>query len=176
MSQAMSKKYVKALLASVEENSFGSINDTFLSLVPAFNDSKFSNILFSPEVSGDKKKDFILSLIDNPSQQVTNFIKLLAENGRLGDIPSISKELEKQLAIKNNSYQGVVISNFEVDSAKLEEIASNLSKKLGSTITLENRVGDYPGLKVEIDDLGIEVGLSTARVKSQIAEHILKSL
>ncbi len=176
MSQEISKKYVKALLASVEENSFESINNTFLSLVPAFGNSKFSNILFSPEVSTEQKRDFILSLIENPSSQVTNFIKLLAENGRLGDIPSISKELQKQLSIKNNSYQGVVISNFELESSKLEEIASNLSKKLGSTITLENRVSDYPGLKVEIDDLGIEVGLSSDRVKAQIAEHILKSL
>jgi F-type H+-transporting ATPase subunit delta len=176
MSQEISKKYVKALLSSVEESSFESINDIFLSLTSAFSSLKFSNILFSPEVSGEQKRDFVLSLIENPSKEVTNFIKLLAENGRLGEIPGISKELQKQLAIKNNSYQGVVLSNFEVDSSKLEEIASNLSKKLGSTITLENRVTDYPGLKVEIDDLGIEVGLSSERVKSQIAEHILKSL
>ncbi len=176
MSQEISKKYVKALLASVEENSFESINDIFLSLTPAFNNSKFSAILFSPEVSSEQKRDFVLSLVDNPTKEVSNLIKLLAANGRLGIIPSISKELQKQLSIKNNSYQGVVLSNFEVDSSKVEEIASNLSKKLGSTITLENRVNDYPGLKVEIDDLGIEVGLSSERVKSQIAEHILKSL
>jgi F-type H+-transporting ATPase subunit delta len=53
---------------------------------------------------------------------------------------------------------------------------SKITNKLGATISLENQVTDYPGLKVEIDDLGVEVGLSTARVKSQLAEHILKAL
>ena len=58
----------------------------------------------------------------------------------------------------------------------MADIEKNLGSKLGSTIKLENEVSDYPGLKVEIADLGVEVGLSTARVKSQLAEHILKSL
>ncbi len=176
MSEAIGKKYIKALVASVGENNLASVSTVLNSLSSAFSSAKFNNIILSPEVKRADKENFVLSLLEKPDAKLTNFIKLLVENGRLSDIPAMSKELQKQIAMKNNTYQGVLISNFEVDAGKIADIEKNLSSKLGSTIKLENRVSDYPGLKVEIADLGVEVGLSTARVKSQLVDHILKSL
>jgi len=176
MSEAIGKKYIKALIASVGDAGLASASSALRSLSAAFSNDKFSNIIFSSDVKKADKENFILSMLEKPDAKLTNFIKLLNENGRLSDIPAMSKELQKQIAMKNNEYHGVLISNFEVDSKEVTDIEKNLSSKLGSTIKLENRVSDYPGLKVEIEDLGVEVGLSTARVQSQLVEHILKSL
>ncbi len=176
MNEAIGKKYIKALLASVGDKDLSTLSSALTSLSSAFSSSKFNNIILSSDVSKSDKETFILSMLEKPDAKLTNFIKLLVENGRLSDIPAMSKELQKQIAIKNNEYHGVLISNFEVDSEQIADIEKNLSTKLGSTIKLENQVSDYPGLKVEIEDLGVEVGLSTARVKAQLVEHILKSL
>jgi len=176
MSEAIGKKYIKALVASVGDKNIDTVNSALSSLASAFSSKKFNDVILSSEVKQADKEKFLLSLLDKPDAKLTNFIKLLVENGRISDIPVMSKELQKQIAIKTNTYQGVLISNFKVDAGQMADIEKNLGSKLGSTIKLENEVSDYPGLKVEIADLGVEVGLSTTRVKSQLAEHILKSL
>ncbi len=176
MNEAIGKKYIKALMASIDEKDLGTVSATLASLSSAFSSTKFNNVILSSDVSKADKEAFMLSMLEKPDVKLTNLIKLLVENGRLSDIPAMSKELQKQIAIKNNVYHGVLISNFEVDSKQIADIEKNLSTKLSSDIKLENQVSDYPGLKVEIEDLGVEVGLSTARVKTQLVEHILKSL
>jgi len=176
MSEIVAKKYVKALTKTLDDNSLAEVLSSLTSLVPAFSDKKFTNILNSSDVATDKKEGFILSMIENPTDKLTNFIKLLSANGRLVDIPSIEKELSKQLALKNNQYEGLLISNFKVDDSEIKEIEQNLSKKLDADIKLTNKVTDYPGIKVEVESLGIEVSFSGERLKAQMAEHILSSL
>ncbi len=176
MSEAIGKRYIKALIASVGDDDLVALSSALKSLSSAFSSQKFNDVILSSDVSKADKEAFVLSMLENPDVKLTNFIKLLVENKRLSDIPAMSKELQKQIAIKSNEYHGVLISNFEVDNKQIADIEKNLSSKLGATIKLENRVSDYPGLKVEIEDLGVEVGLSTARVKAQLVEHILKSL
>jgi len=176
MSEAIGKKYIKALIASIGDKNLDSVNTALSSLSSAFSSAKFNNIILSSEIKKADKETFVLSMLEKPNAKLTNFIKLLVENGRLSDIPAMSKELQRQMAIKNNEYHGVLISNFKVKSEEIADIEKNLSSKLGSVIKLKNQVSDYPGLKVEIEDLGVKVGLSTARVKAQLVEHILKSL
>ncbi len=176
MSEIIAKKYIKAFVSSINDSELADASSALGAIAAAFSNQKFQDIIMSNSVKMADKESFVLSLLENPSAKLTNLIKLLAENGRLNEIPSMYKELEKQVAIKNNTYKGILISNFEVDSAQISDIEKNLSGKLGSSITLENQVTDYPGLKVEIADLGVEVGLSTARIKTQLAEHILKAL
>jgi len=115
-------------------------------------------------------------MFDKPDAKFTNFIKLLSANGRLTEIPSIVKELSTQMALKNNQYEGFLISNFKIKADEIKDIESNLSKKLNADIKLTNQVTDYPGIKVEVESLGIEVSFSQERLKAQMAEHILNSL
>jgi len=174
MSEAIAKRYVKALVASGDD--IDSASEVLSSISSAFSNSKFKNIIHSTELSTSDKENFILSLIETQDLKLTNFLKLLVANNRLDDIPAISKELNKQLAIAKGEFDGTLVSNFEVKEDEIAQLQENLSKKLGSKINLINEVTDYPGLKIEISDLGVEVGLSTDRVKSQLAEHILKAI
>ena len=150
MSEAIGKKYIKALVASVGDKNIDTVNSALSSLASAFSSKKFNDVILSSEVKQADKEKFLLSLLDKPDAKLTNFIKLLVENGRISDIPVMSKELQKQIAIKTNTYQGVLISNFKVDAGQMADIEKNLGTKLGSTIKLENEVSDYPGLKVGI--------------------------
>ena len=55
-------------------------------------------------------------------------------------------------------------------------IEKALEKYTGSTITLKQEKTDLDGLRVSVDDLGIEVNFSKQRVKEQLIDFIKKSL
>ncbi len=176
MSEIIAKKYVKALIGSLKDKEIKDALNNLQSLIPAYENKKFTSILNSYDISDDDKANFILSLFKKPDLKLTNFIKLLSTNKRLTDIPSIVKELSNQISVKDNKYEGLLISGFKVKADEIKDIEQNISKKLNTSIKLKNRVTDYPGIKVEVDSLGIEVSFSADRLKAQMSEHILKSL
>ena len=97
-------------------------------------------------------------------------------NDRLKLIPVVSKELKYQLSLKNNTYEGTVSTNFKMSQAQIATLEENFSKKFNSKIKLNANENSYPGIKVELDDLGVEVSFSVERLKAQMTEHILKAI
>jgi len=174
--EVIAKKYVKALVSSVDLSELENLSIIFDSLSKAFKNSKFKDIILSPEIDKVKKENFLLSIIDSKNSKVQNLLKLIVQNGRSSDIPEISKVLNHELAIKKNEFDGSLISNQKIEDSDLKDIEQKVSKKLNSTIHLNNIVKDYNGLKVEIDDLGVEIALSTDRLKSQLVDHVLKAI
>ena len=47
---------------------------------------------------------------------------------------------------------------------------------MGLALQLTQNICDYDGIKVDIDGLGVEVGFSKERLKSQLIHHILKAV
>jgi F-type H+-transporting ATPase subunit delta len=145
-------------------------------LASAFSSTRFNNIILSPDVSIEEKEKFVLSLLEKSEGKLLNLIKLLAVNDRLSLIPIIAEELKFQTSLKSNSYEGEVVSNFEISKEQITNLEENFSKKFNANIKLEAKVSDYPGVKIQLDDLGVEVSFSLDRLKTQIVEHILKAI
>lgn len=176
MKELIAKKYVNALLKSTTSDELNSILISLEVLVPAFGLEKFQNIIQSPNVSALQKQNLVLELLDTPSQKVINLIKLLGEKDRLALLPSIKSDLDYQLALQQNRYEGVVEGSFELSKEQLNALEKSFSKKFNATIELRSQRSDYPGIRVALDDLGVEVSFSLERLKSQMAEHILKAI
>ena len=176
MSEMIAKRYVKALIKSVDKKDLSTVSSILRSIVPAFKDLKVRTILVSNDTSIDQKVDFLVSMMDSSDSKVLNLLKLLGEYGRLDLLPTISKELDFEVAKILNTHKGIVISGNALLDDKISNIASNLSKKYDTTIELENVVSDYSGIKVEIESLGLEIGFSSDRMKAQLSEHILKAI
>jgi F-type H+-transporting ATPase subunit delta len=172
----ISKKYVKALVESIDESKLAEVSSSLLSIVPAFKDIKLKTILYANDISKEKKVEFLTSLIDGCDEKIVNLFKLLAEYGKLDLIPSIAHELDFKVASILNRHRGVVISDKELSSDKVTQIAKNLSKKFDTSIELDAVKRDYKGIKVEVESLGVEIAFSTDRLKSQLSEYILKSI
>lgn len=173
---AIAKKYVNALMKSCSEEELVQIAQAIADISSAFGSTKFNNIILSPDFSHEKKEGFVLSLVQNENDKLKNFIKLLTKNDRLVDIPAISRELKYQISLKNNSFEGDVISNFEIAREQIVQLEESFSKKFNAQIKLNSVVSSYPGIKIELDDLGVEVSFSLDRLKSQMVEHILKAI
>jgi F-type H+-transporting ATPase subunit delta len=176
MVELVAKRYVKALMSERDVTSLTGIFNELKSISTAFGDSKFLSIIASTEVNKDKKVELILSFVDQCSDATKNLIKLLGDNKRLNIIPGIVSELENELAVINNSYKGVIYTNVELSNDEVEKLNQQFAKKFNVELALTQNICDYDGIKVDIDGLGVEVGFSKERLKSQMIEHILKAV
>ena len=176
MSNQIARKYVKALMKSFDDAELKEVYNSLEELSSACKLEKFNNIIESPDMDSKKREEFILSLNENSDSKFVNFLKLLSQNNRLDLMPEICNELNYQEAIKNNQFTGVIMSDFDITSDKISALQESFSKKFNSQIELKKSDDKYPGVKVKIDDLGLEVSFSLERLKAQMSEYILKAI
>ncbi len=175
MEELIATKYAKAL-SSVSKD-ITSIAEVLNVLTEAISTEEVMSALTSPIVTGEKKTEMILSTLgDKADSTLVNFIKILGENKRLDLIPAIAKVLNADLQKESNQYEGVLKSKETLGKEELSKLEETLKRYTGSTIKLTQEKTDLDGLRVSVDDLGIEVNFSKQRVKEQLIDFIKKSL
>lgn len=177
MKEIVSKKYINALFAlKLKKTELDKILAYFEILTKAFENAKFVNIILMPSVDTQKKLDLLLSLIDDKSPKFTNFLKLLAENGRLALIPQIAGDFKAALALQREEFRGEVDANFSITKADLTLLQEKSSQKFGVELNLVKGDADFDGVKLSIESLGVEVSVSKSKIATQMQKHILKGL
>jgi len=175
MEELIAKRYATAL--SSVSNDVASIVEVLNALTEAIDNNEVKTALTSPIIDADKKTEMVLSAIGKKSDAtLVNFIKVLGENRRLDLIPAITKVLNADLQKESNQYEGVLKSKETLGDKELSKLEETLKKYTGSTIKLTQEKTDLDGLRVSVDDLGIEVNFSKQRVKEQLIDFIKKSL
>ena len=175
MEELIAKRYAQAL-SSVSKDLPG-ILEVLNVLSEVISSSEIQSTLASPIISSETKTAMILSALgENVDGSLVNFIKILGENRRLDLIPAITKVLNTDQQRVSNEYEGVLKSASSLDEAALANLEETLKKYTGSTIKLRQEKSDLDGLRVSVDDLGIEVNFSKQRVKEQLIDFIKKSL
>ncbi|MBX7490074.1 F0F1 ATP synthase subunit delta [Helicobacter turcicus] len=177
MKDLIAKRYIKALVASVSQKELGEIAPLLGKLAEANTISKFKEIIESPYVATAQKVDFILkNILDNSANtKFVNFVKVLAEHKRLGLFGELHGELSSYLATLNKEYIAQLIVNDGYEDSVLKEIESKFSKKLGVNLVLEQQVVANSGIKLVVEDLGVEVSFSQEKFISDLRNHILKA-
>ena len=174
MEELIAKRYAKAL-SSVSKDLSG-VLEVLNVLSEVVSSTEIKSKLTSPIISSEDKTGMILSALSDCDATLVNFIKILGENGRLDLIPTITKVLNTDQQRVSNEYEGVLKSASSLDGAVLANLEETLKKYTGSTIKLTQEKSDLEGLRVSVDDLGIEVNFSKQRVKEQLIDFIKKSL
>lgn len=176
MKELVAKRYVKALVQSCSDEELKGVLLELAKISAVYGIEKFRTILESPDVNKSKKLEFLLSMVENNNSKIQNLIKLLNEKDRLMIIPSIKKELQTQVSLKENIFEGEVLSNWYITKEQLAKLEKGFGRKFGATVKLESKQNEYPGIKISLDELGIEASFSVDRLKAQMAEHILKAI
>jgi len=175
MEELIAKRYAAALSSVAKD--LPSILTVLNVLSDATSTAEVKSALKSPIVANEKKTEMILSALgDNADGSLVNFIKILGENSRLDLIPAITKVLNSDQQRAANEYEGVLKSSSMLDAKALAELEASLKKYTGASIKLTQEKTDLDGLRVSVDDLGIEVNFSKQRVKEQLIDFIKKSL
>jgi len=177
MEELIAKRYIKAIKDSAGMDSMGSMTSIFSVLAESFKDKKFINIINSPDVDTDDKLNILLDAVKSAdSKEINNLIKLIVENGRINIIPAMAEEMRKDVANTTKTYEGVVYSDSDIKAKTVQDLSDGLSKRFDSKITLAFVKNDFDGIKVDVEDLGIEINFSKTRIDSQIIEHIVKAI
>jgi len=176
MEELIAKRYVNALAEVTSSEQKSAYSEVLSAIAELFNDDLAKERLTSPLISSEDKTAFVLDALKDADSNLVNFIKILGENNRLDLIPAISKSLNQELQKERNEYEGVVTSSNELNATDLEDLENSLKTYTGSTIKLTQVKSDLEGIKVTVDDLGIEVNFSKQRVKEQLIDFITKSL
>ncbi|MCF6310093.1 MAG: F0F1 ATP synthase subunit delta [Sulfurimonas sp.] len=177
MEELIAKRYIKAIKKSSDIKSMQSVALIFSAIAESFNDESFIQIINNPNVSKDQKADILLSAVKSAkSKEVDNLIKLLAEHNRINIIPAIAEAMRKDIARTAKNYTGVVSSDSDIDTKVIEDLSSGLSKRFDSVISLKFVKDNFNGIKVDVEDLGVEIRFSKSRINSQIIEHIVKAI
>lgn len=176
MNEIVAKKYVFALLSSIEGSEIEEISKALSDINSAFCVDKFKDILNFPGLKNQEKVDFISNIANTKSQKFLNFLNTLAKAKRLEILPQIAREFSYQKAIKDNSFSGTIYSSFDLNEASKKELEDKFSKKLNANIHFETKKTDYDGIKIELTDLGFEASFSMNLFKTKLFEHILKAI
>ena len=174
MEELIAKRYAQAL-SSVTKDLSATL-EVLNALSEVMKDPKIQSVLTSPIVPSESKTAMILAAIGTTNGALVNFVKLLGENKRLDLIPVITKVLNKEQQNASNQYEGVLQSASSFTKEDIANLEKTLQKYTGSVIKLREEKSDLNGVRVSVDDLGIEVNFSKQRVKEQLIDFIKKSL
>ncbi len=177
MEELIAKRYVKALLSVIGTEEKAKTAELLEGIAAAMGEAKVKQIIDSPIVSGNDKVELLIaSLGQDADNKLVNFIKVIGEKKRLDLIPAISKVMNALIQKESNMYEGVIKSRTQLDEASIENLEATMNRYTGSQIKLKQVESDLDGLRVSVDDLGIEVNFSKERVKDQLIDFIKKSL
>lgn len=124
--------------------------------------------LDSPNMGAIDKGELLIDVCaDKLSDSNRNFIKLLAENGRLKLVPEIAELYEQFRAEAESKVEATVTSAYPLSDAQLSAMTEALKKKLGCDVTLvtETDKSLIGGVVIRAGDLVID-GSANAKLGS----------
>ncbi len=77
---------------------------------------------------------------------------------------------------RKKEYAATLTAKESLDTKTLEKIQDSLAKKLGVKLSIKQRLSEVDGIKLSVEDLGIEVSFSKERFSNDLKHHILKAL
>jgi F-type H+-transporting ATPase subunit delta len=103
----------------------------------AASDKRVQALIGNPAVGREALAELFIELCgDTAGPHGANFLKLLAQNGRMAWLPEIAAEYEALRAEAENIVDVQVTSAVELDEAQRESFAASLKKRLGRDVRL----------------------------------------
>lgn len=177
MKDQIATRYVAALVEGASIDDLQAFESILRALDETLNDEKVKAMIFSPYMDKAGKLAILLDAVKTAkSDKLNNLLKLLVEKRRLDVIGSMSDVLRLMIAQERKVYQGKVSSNSDFDAKSIKAFEEKLSNKTGASISLNFEKNAYNGVKVEVEDLGLELSFSKDQLRQQMIQHILKTI
>ena len=138
----LARPYAKAAFAYASEQSATDSWSTALELLSAaVQDEAFSAYLNRPELTPAEQVSVIAKVLgEDQNVALSNFLTLLAENGRLSLLPEIAAEYEQLKSQNNNTVDVVIESAFPLTSVQEQILAQALEKRFAAAVNVSVEV------------------------------------
>lgn len=167
--------YASALYsASVKSGSLDAVNSALTKLQTTLkNDSKVAGLISNPTLNMSDKTVIVdvLSKSVGGDKSITNLLKVMAENNRLGMLPAVSEAFASLIAAQKGEVEVTITSAQPLDSRVVKQLESTLSKSKfavgGKKLKVQNKINSeiLGGLVVEIGDRTIDLSVQNRIVK-----------
>lgn len=177
MKELIAKRYVKAFSKVATQEELNEAMSIFAKLANVYGIIKFREIIESPYIAIEKKVDFIIQdILENKiSIKMINFIKVLAEHNRLDLFLELYREASLHLASSTKEYVAFLMVNEDYGESRVRDFESRFSKKLGVNLLLEQKIVQEVGIKLVIENLGVEISFSQDKFIHDLKNHILSA-
>lgn len=174
----VAKVYAGALLEIAhKKNAISKIEEELNFLAELLkNDQDLLRYISSPGIAKDSKKQFIDKVFGSElSELISNFLKVLIDNGRQQDLQDISVAYSELLDIVNNRQKVRLVSSVKLDSDIINKIKKTLEDRFNKIIMIEEVINPsiLGGMIVQVDDLIIDASLKKDVIK--LREKLLQS-
>ena len=126
-------------------------------------DAVLSDMISNPSIEREKIVDVIVDVCgDNLNELAKNFVKVLADNGRLNIMPEIARGYEEHRAEAEKTVEAEVTSAFPLSDAQVKSMTEALKKRLGREVTLKTSIDEtiVGGAIIRAGDLMIDGSVS----------------
>jgi len=138
-------------------------------------DARVRGAVGDPNLPAAKAAGLIIAVLAGKlSGEAENFVRVLAENGRLGVVTEIRAHFEALKNEREGTVDAEVYTAFEMDPGQLADLVSRLEKKTGRKVKARVSVDKslIGGVKVVIGDKVID---GSARAQLSALENALKA-
>lgn len=140
MSQAITtaRPYAQAAFEEAQKlNALKTWSEMIIALAEAVQHAEMRAVVSNPKVSKAKVAELMDALVGaSASNQQRNFVRVLADNQRLLELPEIAAHFEAMKSEAEKTVNVVVDSAFELSVAQQDKIVESLKKRLGREIKL----------------------------------------
>ncbi len=143
MSQAIGRYASTLFELATESKSVDAIENDANALINAFNASpELVNVLKSPLIAAVEKLGVMAAISKKlkVSAIVSNFIAIVVNNSRAGELPAMFKGFLEKTAKAKGLVKAEIASANMLSDAQLEELKSSLSKAFKSDVEIETKV------------------------------------
>ena len=138
-------------------------------------DERVRAAIGDPNIPAAKVAGLIIGILSGKlSGETENFVRLLAENGRLDVLAEIRSQYEALKNEREGVVEAEITTAFEMDQAQLADLVSRLEKKTGRKVRARVSVDKalIGGVKIAIGDQVID---GSARAQLGALENALKA-
>ncbi|WP_394994221.1 F0F1 ATP synthase subunit delta [uncultured Helicobacter sp.] len=176
MMDLVAKKYTRAILDSFSTQEIEQVITLLSALNKAFEDKSLRDFIHSPFIEKAKKEELLLGVFSECEEKFENLIRLLVRSDRISAIPGIVRTLEKKILADKKQYVAVLKIKEELDSTTLQNIAKSLSSRLNVNLDVRQERAAIDGIRLSVEDLGVEISFSKERFFTDLTNHILKAI
>jgi ATP synthase F1 delta subunit len=128
---------------------------------------------FSPYFSSGEKRDAIKQAVDGATDQLVNFLELLAEKHRMPAIFAIRRRFDDLWAEANKRLEVTLTSAVELDGEVVERVGKEVERQTEREIDLETQVDPdiLGGLVLRVGNMVLDASLRSKleRLRKEVA-------
>jgi F-type H+-transporting ATPase subunit delta len=120
-------------------------------------------VLTNPTIDAGRRMELISAAPHVADAETTNLAKLLIESGRVSEISGIVDEFERLADEEAGRVRATVTTAVELNAVERDEVAEQLSRRLGREVRLEVAVDPriLGGLKLQYGDRLVDATVAT---------------